>query len=272
MVLGIRSKSKRESSVHVSFLIHLQEIKPWSPSQSLKAQTPVILHWERGDRHTGSTRRVIPQVGPGVSNGKIVFNESFLLPATLFRESTDKGRNLTDGEKYQKKCLDLNLYESKTERTVKGQLLGSAVVDLAQYGNLKSSTTINVTLKLKRSYRNAVQPSLFLSIGPYEKNSSTDVLDTERVQACVSSSTSPRYSLSSRTSLGKDSRDDTLMSDEGAEEAEIASFTDDDEPSSFHSLSPDSTCASEAKLNSPSTKLEHSLQVQQVEEEVFIFA
>ncbi|KAH9302245.1 hypothetical protein KI387_013828, partial [Taxus chinensis] len=89
-------------------------------------------------------------------------------------------------------------------------------------------------------------------------NSITDGLDTERVQALVSSSTSPRHSLSSRTSLGKD---------EGAEEAEIASFTDDDECHSFHSLSSISTSASEAKLNSPSTKLEHSLGVEEVEKE-----
>ncbi|KAK8481445.1 hypothetical protein V6N11_049681, partial [Hibiscus sabdariffa] len=34
-MLGLSSKSRRGPTVHVDYLIHIQEIKPWPPSQSL---------------------------------------------------------------------------------------------------------------------------------------------------------------------------------------------------------------------------------------------
>eukprot|EP01018_Ginkgo_biloba_P032923 Gb_21265 [translate_table: standard] len=268
MVLGIRSRSKKASSIQVDYIIHLQEIKPWPPSQSSKAQAPVILHWESGDKHSGSMRSNIPQIGPDYGDGKIVFNESFLLPASLLRESSTKDSKLADNEKFQKKRLELNLYETKNERTVKGQLLGSAVVDLAEYGVPKNTISTSVPLNLKRGSRNAAQVFLFLSIAPYGKNIAAYGFDTERANvANASASPSSRDSLSNATSLDKDTRDSiiaALMSDEDAEEAEIASFTDDE--SSSRSLSP-STSASEAKVNSPFTKSEPTMDVQQIVEE-----
>jgi len=255
------------SSVQVSYVINLQEIKPWPPSQSSIHETPVILHWEMSAKHSGSTRRVTPQIGPDVGDGKMSFNESFLLPVILFRESSNKASNLKNNDKFQKKFLELNLYETKNERIFKGKLLGSAVVDLADYGILKSSISTSVPLSLKRGPRNVAQPSLFFSIRPYDRNSVSDGLDSEGAQAYMSPGSS-RDPLSNRTSLDKDARDSlaaVLLSDEDAEEAEIASFTDDE--SSSHSLSPVSTSASETKVNLPYTKPEHTFGVQQVEDE-----
>ena len=72
-------------------------------------------------------------------------------------------------------------------------------------------------------------------------------------------------------SLEKDARDSlavALLSDEDGEEPEIASFTDDG--SSSHSLSPVSTSATETKVDTPFTEVEHTFGVQQVEDEVLI--
>ena len=71
--------------------------------------------------------------------------------------------------------------------------------------------------------------------------------------------------------MDKDPRDSlvaALLSDEYAEEAEIASFTHDG--SSSHSLSPLSTSTTKTKLNTPFTEVDHTFGVQQVEDEVLI--
>ena len=72
-------------------------------------------------------------------------------------------------------------------------------------------------------------------------------------------------------SLKKDPRDSlaaAFLSDEYAEEAEIASFTHKG-PSS-PSLSPLSTSAIETKVNTPSKEVEHTIGFQQEEDEVLI--
>ena len=72
-------------------------------------------------------------------------------------------------------------------------------------------------------------------------------------------------------SLKKDPRDSlavAFLSDEYADEAEIASFTHNG--SSSHSLSPLSTSTTEKKVNTPFTEVEHTFGVQQVEDEVLI--
>ena len=72
-------------------------------------------------------------------------------------------------------------------------------------------------------------------------------------------------------SLEKDPRDSlvaSFFSDEYAEEVEIASFTHNG--SSSHSLSPLSTSATETKVDTPFTEVEHTFGVQQVEDEVLI--
>ncbi|KAJ7970630.1 EEIG1/EHBP1 N-terminal domain containing protein [Quillaja saponaria] len=67
-----------------------------------------------------STNLVVPLLG-SVGEGKIEFNESFRLPVTLLRDMSVKGG---DGDAFKKNCLQLNLYEPRKHKTVKGQLLG----------------------------------------------------------------------------------------------------------------------------------------------------
>ena len=71
--------------------------------------------------------------------------------------------------------------------------------------------------------------------------------------------------------MDKDPRDSlvvALLSDQYAEEAEIASFTHDG--SFFHSLSPLSTSAIETQVNTLFIEVDHTFGVQQVEDEVLI--
>ncbi|CAI9766697.1 unnamed protein product [Fraxinus pennsylvanica] len=190
------------------------EIKPWPPSQSLRTLRAILIQWEHGDRKSGSTNQVIPSLGTGsgVGDGRIEFNESFRLPVTLFREMSVKG---AEGSAFQKHCVEFNLYEPRRDKTVKGQLLGTAILDLADYGVVKESLRVNVPINCKRTYTNTVQPLLSLKIQPVEKSRT---------------SSSSRESLIGEASMDRNHGESVsaLMGEEYAEEAEVAMFTDDD--------------------------------------------
>ncbi|WOL14343.1 hypothetical protein Cni_G23123 [Canna indica] len=211
MVLGLRSKNKKNSSVHVDYIIHIQEIKPWPPSQSLKSLRSVVLHWENGDRNSGTTSIVTPNLGSSAAEGKIEFNESFKLEVTFLKEGSSKGN---DKGAFQKNLLEFNLYEPRRDKS-KGQHLGSALIDLAEHGIVKNTVNTSIPVNSKRSFRNTALPMLYVKIHPVDNGS-------------VGSSS--RESLSKEVSLDKDGKESVsdLMTEEYAEEAEIASFTDDD--------------------------------------------
>ncbi|KAL7232754.1 hypothetical protein ACSBR2_010712 [Camellia fascicularis] len=212
MVLGMRTKNRKSPTVQLDYLIHVQEVKPWPPSQSLRTLRSVLIQWEHGERNSGSTNPVVPLLGSGIGDGKIEFNESFRLPVTLLRETFTKG---WDGDSFQKNCLEFNLYELRRDKTVKGQLLGTAIVDLADYGAVKETTSISVPMNSKRSLSNTSQPLLFIKIQSIEK---------------VRTGSSSRDNLSKETSMERNGGESVsaLMNEEYAEEAEIASITDDD--------------------------------------------
>ncbi|RRT82529.1 hypothetical protein GW17_00000139 [Ensete ventricosum] len=209
MVLGLRSKHKKGASVHVDYIIHILEIKPWPPSQSLKSLRSVVLHWENGDRSSGSTSIVTPNLGSSVAEGRIEFNESFKLDVTLLKDGSSK---VNDKGAFQKNLLEFNLYEPRRDKS-KGQHLGSALIDLADHGVIKDTMNAGIPVSSRRNFRNTAQPVLYVRIQPLNNGS-------------ISSSS--RENLSKEASLdGKESVSD-LMNEEYAEEAEIASFTDDD--------------------------------------------
>lgn len=241
MVLGLRTKSssRRGPSIHVDYVVHVQEIKPWPPSASLKSLRSVVLQWENGERNTGSTKSVVPSLGSGVDDGRIEFNESFRIPVTLNKDVPVKGG---EGENFVKNFLEFNLYELRGNKNVKGQLLGSVVVDIAEYGVLKEGVVVSAPVNCKRSFRNTVQPLLFVKIEPFQKKNSR----------------SPSMeSLPKEVSLDRDRKESVsaLMSGEYEEEEEIASFTDDDDDDdddgSQHSSLTVSSSAFEATGSSP---------------------
>ena len=188
MVLGLRSKHRRGASVKVEYIVHVQEIRPWPPSESLRSVQKVLLQWENGSQYSGSFLSA-------AQNSKVVFTESFKLPLILFADKKSQ-------DKFQKNNLEFSLFVPRKDRA-KGQLLGTAVLNLADYGVIESLLSINVPLNLKRSSNGSVQPALVIGLEPVEKESSNS---------------SPSVGLSKQTSLDNDNDD-----------LEIASITDDDD-------------------------------------------
>ncbi|OMP00224.1 hypothetical protein COLO4_12824 [Corchorus olitorius] len=213
MVLGLRSKNKKGSSFQVDYIVYIKEISPWMPSQSLRSVQSVLVQWENGDQSSGSL------TSTSIGNGKIEFTESFRLPVTLCREASRKS---TNRESFQKNYLEFYLYEPRKDKVAKGQLLGSAVINLADFGIIKETITISTPINLKKSSRNTEQLVLHLNIQPFDKDSS---------------GSSTKGSLSKEASLDKDGSESVSESINEAndEESEIASFTDDDDDLSSHS-------------------------------------
>ncbi|KAK4392886.1 hypothetical protein Sango_1759400 [Sesamum angolense] len=234
MVLGLRTKTRRSPSVQLDYIIHIQEIKPWPPSQSLRTLRAVLIQWEYGEKTSGFTNQVVPSLGTGsgVGDGRIEFNESFRLPVTLMREMSIRGG---DGDTFQKNCIEFNLYEPRRDKTVKGQLLGTAVLDFADYGIVKESLSLSAPISCKRTYRNTAQPLLFLKIQSVER---------------IRTSSSSKDSLIREVSMDSNHGESVsaLMSEEYAEEAE---FTTDDDGSSQSSLAVASLTADSNGSSSP---------------------
>ncbi|KAM1303782.1 hypothetical protein ACFX2F_021550 [Malus domestica] len=202
MVLGIRSKSRKSAAVEVDYLIHVQELKPWPSSQALRSVQSVMLQWENGDQVSGSC---ICNVG----DGKIEFGESFTLPVTLYKE---KSRKNAVRDTYQKNNLEFYLYEPRKDKGVKGQLLGSAEINLADYGIVVETRNVSTPLNWKKSFKSSAQTVLSVSIQPCGK---------------PSSSLTPKSSLSREESLENEGTESVPGSvNDGTDE--IASFTDDD--------------------------------------------
>ncbi|KAL6497597.1 hypothetical protein OROHE_027226 [Orobanche hederae] len=232
MVQGLKTKNRKPPSVHLDYIIHIQEIKPWPPSQSLKTFRAVLIQWEHGDRKSGSTNQVTPSIetGSGIGEGKIKFNESFKLPVVLMREKSMKG---VTGDTFQKNRIEFNLYEPRRDRTVKGQLIGSAVLDLAEYGVVRESLCISVPLNCKRTYRNSSEPLIFLKIQSVER---------------------ARAGSSTRDGLTREASLETTTFEEYVEEAEVGSFTTDDDVSSQSSVSVTLAAVESNASSSPQNK------------------
>uniref|UniRef100_A0A6N2MNJ5 C2 NT-type domain-containing protein n=1 Tax=Salix viminalis TaxID=40686 RepID=A0A6N2MNJ5_SALVM len=200
MVLGLRSKSRKGTSVQVDYIIHVQEIKPWPPSQSLKSAQSLLLQWENGDQGSGS-------FSSNAGDGKVEFGESFRLSATLWKEVSRKG---TARDSFLKNYLEFKFYESRKDKAMKGQLLGSAVMNLADYGIITDAVTINAPINFKKPSRSTLPAVLYVNIQAFDRAKS---------------------SLSKEVSLDKDESETVSeVANEGNDnEIEIASFTDDDD-------------------------------------------
>ncbi|RYR32668.1 hypothetical protein Ahy_A10g047201 [Arachis hypogaea] len=112
MVLGMKAKNRRSGSIQIDYLIHLKEIKPWPPTQSLRSLRSVLIQWKNGESSSGCTKLVSPSLGSVIGEGKIEFNESVKLSVTLLRDVAVRGG---DADVFQKNLLDLNLYEPRRE-------------------------------------------------------------------------------------------------------------------------------------------------------------
>ncbi|MCD9641279.1 hypothetical protein HAX54_027371 [Datura stramonium] len=217
MVLGLRSKHKKGASVQLEYVVQVDEIKPWPPSQSLKSVQSVLLQWENDGQSSGS---IVSSVG----DASIEFRESFTLPLTLCREK--KAR-----DKFQKNFLDFYLYELRKDKTTRGQLLGTSVINLADFGLIEEVVSIYTPLNCKKSSKGSEQPALFVNIHPTERGSSS----------------SSQISVGKELSIERDGQESVADSVNGKneDEYEIASFTDDE-------LSHSSQNVAESARSSPS--------------------
>ncbi|PPS17987.1 hypothetical protein GOBAR_AA02585 [Gossypium barbadense] len=163
MVLGLRTKNRKGCLHQLVYTVNVKEINPWTPLQSLRSAQSVLLQWETGDKSSGS-------IASTIDNGKIAFNESFKLPLTLRKEASRKSTNHLS---FHKNCLEFYLYVSRKENVSKAQLLGSAIVNLADYGIIKEAISISAPFNLKKSSRNIEHPVLYLNIQPFDKDSSS---------------------------------------------------------------------------------------------------
>ncbi|PIM99346.1 hypothetical protein CDL12_28163 [Handroanthus impetiginosus] len=238
MVQGPKNKTRKSPSVHLDYIIHIQEIKPWPPSQLLRKIRAVLIQWEHGDRSSGLTSQVVPSLGTGC-DGRIEFNESFRLAVTLVRDISVKGG---DGDTFLKNCIEFNLYEPRRDKTAKGQLLGTAVVDLAEFGVVKENVCLSAQINCKRTYWNTFQPLIFLRIEPVGRS---------------------RTSLSLRDSLMREALVDRNYCKEYADKAEAASFTTEDDILSHSSL----VVTSSAVAESSGISLPHNEELEDKEEQ-----
>ncbi|RHN45042.1 putative EEIG1/EHBP1 domain-containing protein [Medicago truncatula] len=242
----MKGKGRRSGgTVQLDYLIHIQELKPWPPSQSLRSIKSVLIQWENGERTSGSTKPVSASLG----EGKVEFNESFRLSATLVKDMSVK-----NVDAFQKNTLEFNLFEPRREKIVKGQLLGTAIVDLADCGILRETLSVSVPLNCKRNYRNTDQPILFVKIEPVEKNRTKSTL---------------KDTLSKENCDGGGDSVSALMNGEYAEEAEIDAITDDD-VSSHSSMaavinSPDCEENGKARKNGRNDKEHHLVSETRIE-------
>ena len=221
MVLGLRSKSRKGTSVQVDYIIHVQEIKPWPPSQSLKSAQSLLLQWENGDQGSSS-------FSSNAGDGKVEFGESFRLSATLWKEVSRKG---TARDSFLKNYLEFKFYESRKDKAMKGQLLGSAVINLADYGIITDAVTINAPINFKKPSRSTVPAVLYVNIQAFDRDKS---------------------SLSKEVSLDKDESETVseVANEENYNEIEIASFTDDDDDEDDNVSSHSSRTVSSSALES----------------------
>lgn len=211
-------RGQKGSPVKFEFDIFVEDIKPWTSAQAQTdgAPIPLLLAWRRGRSRSGSTKSVMPSVG-GSDGGRVVFNESFILPATLFERKS--------GE-FQKKSLSFALLEDESAKVVKiSRQLATGELDLSQFGNATEPQSISIPLAIGLAGTHAEgDPTLSLRV------SSSGRLPS-------SSSIFSRGSLSSggRSSVtGSTHRTSYFLpeSDDSDDEHEsIDSFTDDDDSS-----------------------------------------
>ncbi|XP_010481889.1 PREDICTED: uncharacterized protein LOC104760629 [Camelina sativa] len=201
MVLGLRTKSRKDNGVFVEYLVSIKELKPW-PTSQVPAQC-VLLKWENGENNSGSFIAV-------VGKDTIMFNESFRLTLTL------EPKFGTDN-KFHKNLLELHVYDAKKkDKGVKNKLLGTASVNLADFGVLTNSVPVGAPFTFKKSSRNDASSEIYLTVEP----AGEEDYDEGNRSSC---SSQPKMSFSRRSGEGS--------------EFSLASLTDDDDDASSVSSS-----------------------------------
>ncbi|GJX64580.1 hypothetical protein Tco_0298923 [Tanacetum coccineum] len=82
------------------------------------------------------------------------------------------------------------MYEPRRDKTVKGQLLATVVVDFAEYGIVKDGLEVGVPMNCKRTFSNTIQRMLFLRIEVVYKSNRvrSDSMNEENIEETESAS------------------------------------------------------------------------------------
>lgn len=222
-MFGLKKKIRKCSSVQVDYLVNVQEVKPWPTSQAQGPIQPVLLQWENTNQNSGF---LLSSAG----EGKIMYSQSIRLSVKLRKGESGRSRT-RDG--FRKNYLDLHLYEPRKDKSGKGLLLGTAVLNLAEYGIIEESMIVKLPVNCKKGLRNVAQPVMFVKIQPVERDSNLPKEASLYKERSVSLSSS--------------------MNGDCDEELEIASFSDDDDDDvSLHSSLTTSSSAVGVSADLPS--------------------
>lgn len=234
MVLGLGSRSKKDRSSTVTQLVELElflhEIKPWQGlARPSNTPTVVSLRSTRGERVMGSSRNLTPMLGSGAEIGKIAVGEALRILVAPDREVLKK---LKKSHPNLDNPLVFTLLEVSDP---KGKPLGQAALELAAVASTTEPKLIAVPFSVSKKIAKGPMPYLHLTVQRHQEDKASG----------LSASASSAPSISSRTSdassvppLDEDTQQmlvAALLSDEedkcDSKEAEIDSFTDDDEDS-----------------------------------------
>ncbi|KAI4375376.1 hypothetical protein MLD38_013255 [Melastoma candidum] len=209
MVAGVRGNGRTGASVRVDYAVLIKEIRPWPPSPTLRSLQSALIHWENGGgRNSGSTKSVVPILGSGDNgDGSIEFNEVFRLSLRLQRDLAKSGNS----DAFLKNVLEFNLYEPRRDSISKGQLVGTAIINLAEYGIVKEPLDVGISVNCKRNFRNMSQPILYIRVQPVDKSGRHVLPQASSVASAESESFS------------------TLGNEEYLDEVASTSFSDEDE-------------------------------------------
>ncbi|CAL5418972.1 unnamed protein product [Camellia sinensis] len=97
---------------------------------------------------------------------------------TLCREKKSR-------DNYQKNCLEFYLYESRKDKASKGQLLESAIINLVDYGIIKENLAISALVNCKKSSKNTAPPVLYVSVQPFDKDSSKPITKWKLIKRSI---------------------------------------------------------------------------------------
>ncbi|XP_015168477.1 uncharacterized protein [Solanum tuberosum] len=161
MVLG-QKKKKKGASFQIDYIVNIQLIRPWPPSESLRSVQSVLLQWENGDRNSGF-------VTASVEDDYLEINKTFTLFLTLCREKKSK-------DKFLKNNLDFSLYEYTKDNAAQGPLLGTASINFGEYGIIRETLAISVPLNCKKSSKSLLQPSLYVKVQPTKDKQESDMM------------------------------------------------------------------------------------------------
>ncbi|CAI7776649.1 unnamed protein product [Closterium sp. NIES-53] len=146
-------------AIRFDFKVHLIELRPW-----LRMGAPAIIQWQRGDKRTGFSKPVRAQRDEGGADEnafKVVIDQTFRVPATLYRERGGPGAP------YQRKTAAFSIHEAQADDSAqpKPTALGKASLDLSAFADCAGVLPHALPVQVSKSLGAALgRPELHLTV------------------------------------------------------------------------------------------------------------